>query len=153
MISNLKKKEYILKPIINSKLFFNKNIERDIDFLFVGSVGEAKGLKELRERFENSNDKLTIIGNSPSREDLSFANYLGFVPYKEMPGYFNRAINFIHVPRWPEPQGRVVVEAALCGCNIIGNNKVGALSFNFNINNPNNFSDSKGDFWNAIKIL
>ena len=30
--------------------FFNKNIERDIDFLFVGSVGEAKGLKELRER-------------------------------------------------------------------------------------------------------
>ena len=57
----------------------------------------------------------------------------------------------MYFPRWPEPQGMVVIEAAMCGCKIISNNNVGALSFDFDISNPKNFENSLPDL--LIEIL
>jgi hypothetical protein len=63
----------------------------------------------------------------------------------------NRAKNFVFLPRWPEPQGRVVVEAALSGCKLIVNENVGAMSFPFDIANPENMKDSKRIFWEELE--
>jgi hypothetical protein len=63
----------------------------------------------------------------------------------------NRAKNFVFLPRWPEPQGRVVVEAALSGCNLIVNENVGALSFPFDISNPENIRNAEELFWEELE--
>ena len=65
----------------------------------------------------------------------------------------NRAKNFVFLPRWPEPQGRVVVEAAMCGCNLITNQNVGATSFPFDLANPANFAGAEDEFWSAIEQI
>ena len=65
----------------------------------------------------------------------------------------NRARNFVFMPRWPEPQGRVVVEAALCGCNLILNENVGADSFGFELDQPENLLDAEEEFWNELEQI
>jgi len=65
----------------------------------------------------------------------------------------NRAKNFVYLPRWPEPQGRVVVEAALSGCNLIVNENVGAMSFPFDISVAENVEDSATIFWDELESI
>lgn len=142
---------YILRPMIDTSLFFNEGRERDIDYLFVGVIGEAKGLTEMRERFGQTD--IHMIGRCLPNVVLDFGNYLGHVPYEEIPRYMNRAKNFVFLPRWPEPQGRVVAEAALCGCNIIGNENVGALSFGDDLANPIAYNNIEEDFWKKLESL
>lgn len=135
----------IVKPLIDQGLFYDRGLERDLEYLFVGVIGEAKGLTEMRRRFGDR--KIHLIGKIAKGERLDFGNYLGVVPYREIPLYMNRARNFVFLPRWPEPQGRVVVEAAMCGCNLICNDKVGALSFDFPLSSPEYFRDADLEFW------
>lgn len=145
------KDHFICKPLIDTKHFRDMGLKRDIDNLFVGSISEAKGLENMRKMFPKGN--ITIVGKPDSKTLRSFGNGIGFVPYDRMSELFNHAVNFVFLPRWPEPQGRVVVEAALCGCNLICNDNVGALSFPFDVNNPHNYEDSGGKFWQKIEEL
>lgn len=140
---------FILKPTIDPAMFHNENRERDIDYLFVGLIGEAKGLDEMRVRFRGSD--IRMIGRIAPGTKLDFGHYVGFVPYEDIPRWMNRAKHFVFLPRWPEPQGRVVVEAALCGCNIIANGNVGALSFDFDLSEPKQYSDAEESFWKAVE--
>jgi glycosyltransferase involved in cell wall biosynthesis len=142
---------HILKPMIDTSRFFNEGVERDIEYLFVGVIGEAKGLSEMRERFGKTD--INMIGRLGPNVVLDFGKHLGHVPYEEIPRYMNRAKNFIFLPRWPEPQGRVVAEAALCGCNIIGNDNVGALSFGSNLSDANAYVHVEEDFWIRMESL
>jgi glycosyltransferase involved in cell wall biosynthesis len=140
---------FILKPVVNAALFRNEHRERDIDYLFVGLIGEAKGLNAMRVRFKNCD--IRLIGRIAPGTKLDFGQYVGFLPYEEVPLWMNRARNFVFLPRWPEPQGRVVVEAALCGCRIIANDNVGALSFNFDLSDPTQYADAEESFWRAVE--
>lgn len=142
---------YVLKPLIDSSVFYNRHVDRDIDYLFVGVIGEAKGLSYLREQYRDKN--IHFVGKISPGETLDFGTYHGVVPYEKIPEYMNRAKNFVFFPRWPEPQGRVVVEAALCGCNLITNDKVGATSFPFDISEPTNFEAADNEFWEKIERL
>lgn len=144
-------KSYLLKPMIDTSRFFNEQNSRDIDYLFVGVIGEAKGLNEMRERFGNTD--IHMIGKCADGAKLDFGQYLGHVSYDEIPKYMNRAKNFVFLPRWPEPQGRVVAEAALCGCNIIGNDNVGALSFGADLSNPITYEGIEDNFWIKLESL
>jgi glycosyltransferase involved in cell wall biosynthesis len=139
----------ILKPIISTEDFVNKNQRRDIEYLFVGVISEAKGINNIRNRFGNTN--IALAGKIHPGTFLDFGHYLGEIPYSEMPALMNRAINFVYLPRWPEPQGRVVVEAALSGCNLITNENVGATSFPFDISDPSNLQKSEEEFWTSIE--
>lgn len=142
---------FILKPIIDETVFFDRGEDRDMEYLFVGVIGEAKGLEEMRRRFHNSD--IHFIGKVAKGAKLDFGHHHGFVPYDQVPHYMNRARNFVFLPRWPEPQGRVVVEAAMCGCNLITNGNVGATSFDFDIRKPENFRDADREFWEKIEGL
>jgi glycosyltransferase involved in cell wall biosynthesis len=142
---------YVLEPMIDTKVFFNEHRERDIDYLFVGVLGEAKGLSAMRERFGQTD--IHLIGRCTPGVKPDFGRYLGHVSYEEVPRYMNRAKNFVFLPRWPEPQGRVVAEAALCGCRIIGNENVGALSFDMDLADPRSYEGVEDDFWARLEAL
>lgn len=142
---------YVLEPMIDTKVFFNERRERDIDYLFVGVLGEAKGLSAMRERFGQTD--IHLIGRCTPGVKPDFGRYLGHVSYEEVPRYMNRAKNFVFLPRWPEPQGRVVAEAALCGCRIIGNENVGALSFDMDLADPRSYEGVEDDFWARLEAL
>jgi glycosyltransferase involved in cell wall biosynthesis len=142
---------FVLKPMIDGTSFYNRGLERDIDFLFVGVIGEAKGLAAMRERFRDAD--IHFVGKIAPGEKLDFGTWHGSVPYSDIPLYMNRAKHFVFLPRWPEPQGRVVTEAALCGCKLITNENVGATSFPFDIANLANFAGAADEFWDAIEQL
>jgi glycosyltransferase involved in cell wall biosynthesis len=144
-------KSLIVNPIINTNDFKNHNSERDIDFLFVGVLSEAKGYFELREKFRDKN--IYLVGDIHPDIKLDFGTYLGKLSHSEIPFIMNRAKNFVYLPRWPEPQGRVVVEAALSGCKLITNENVGALSFPYDISNPRNIEKSGELFWQELEEL
>lgn len=142
---------YILPPMIDVTRFSNQGLERDIDYLFVGVISEAKGLNAMRERFRDAN--IVLVGRCASDAGVDFGTHIAHVPYDEVPRYMNRAKNFVFLPRWPEPQGRVVAEAALCGCNIIGNENVGALSFGTELSEPANYADIEANFWQRVEKI
>ena len=144
-------KSLIVNPIINTNEFKNHKIERDIDYLFVGVLSEAKGYFELREKFQDKN--IFLVGDIHPDIKLDFGTYLGKLAYSEIPLIMNRAKNFVYLPRWPEPQGRVVVEAALAGCKLITNENVGALSFPYDISDPRNIEKSSEVFWEELEEL
>lgn len=140
---------FVLKPTVNTQLFFNQNLERDIEYLFVGVISEAKGFYEMRERFYNQD--IHLAGKVYPGIDLDFGTYHGAIPYDQVPKLMNRAKNFVFLPRWPEPQGRVVIEAALSGCQLITNDRVGATSFDFDISKPHNLNNSTHELWQKIE--
>ena len=63
-----------------------------------------------------------------------------------------RARTFVFHPRWPEPFGRVVAEAALSGCELDTNDNVGALSYGVDLRDAAVYSAAP-DFWLAIESL
>ena len=140
---------YECKPVIDYRKFYDQKIERHIDNLFVGVICEAKGLNNMKKQFPDGN--IVMIGKTKKGEDKKFGKRLGYVPYEEMPTYYNRTRNFVFLPRWPEPRGRAVLEAALCGCNLICNDSVGALSFPFDIRDPKRFSNAEEEFWEIVE--
>jgi len=140
----------VVKPIINTSDFYNRNLTRDIDYLFVGVLSEAKGFENLKREYSDKN--LVIVGDIHPGVKLDFGDYRGKLPYREIPEIMNRAKNFVYLPRWPEPQGRVVVEAALSGCNLIVNENVGAMSFPFDIAEPLNIQESASLFWDELEV-
>jgi glycosyltransferase involved in cell wall biosynthesis len=140
---------YILKPTVDASRFFNQNLERDIDYLFVGVIGEAKGLVEMRQYFFDKD--IHLVGKLSPGVSLDFGVHHGSVSYDQVPNLMNRAKHFVFLPRWPEPQGRVVIEAALCGCKLITNDRVGATSFPFDISNPQNFNNPTQELWVEIE--
>ena len=142
---------FVLKPMIDNSAFYNQQRERDIEYLFVGVIGEAKGLAAMRERFGDKD--IHFVGKIAPGEKLDFGTYHGSVPYSEIPNFMNRAKHFVFLPRWPEPQGRVVTEAAMCGCQLITNQNVGATSFPFDISNPANFTRANDEFWDTIEQI
>jgi hypothetical protein len=70
-----------------------------------------------------------------------------------MPALFNRAESFVFLPRWPEPQGRVVIEAALCGCGLETNDSVGALSFSQPPDEPALCEGAADEWWDHVERL
>jgi glycosyltransferase involved in cell wall biosynthesis len=114
------------RPQIDTSLFRQLGNERDIDVLYVGSINRAKGYENLIERF--GPDRLTFVGPNYLDEPIQ-GTWLGPMANDSLPEIYNRARTFAHLPRWTEPMGRTVVEAALCGCDLVLNDRVGVTSY------------------------
>ena len=112
-------------PLVDADLFKPSGAQRDIDVLYVGTINADKGYYNLLERF--GPDRLTFVGPNHLGEPVQ-GRYLGRIPHGELPAIYSRARIFAHLPRWLEPMGRTVVEAALCGCEIVVNDRVGVTS-------------------------
>ena len=116
----------LVRPMVDPDHFRPRDVERDIDVLYVGTIKEAKGYYELLERF--GPDRLTFAGDNQLGHPIE-GSFLGRVSQHDLPALYSRARIFAHLPRWHEPQGRTVVEAALCGCEIVTNDRVGVTRY------------------------
>jgi glycosyltransferase involved in cell wall biosynthesis len=131
------KNSYAFYQEIDTKIFNNLNQKRDIPYLYVGALNWFKGLDRAIEIFGNSG--LKIIGRKTEavKSIPSHIEYLGEKNAIELSQIYNKTINFVHLPRCQESFCRTVVEAALCGCNLITNENIGAFSFGYDIRDPN----------------
>lgn len=145
------KRSLLIRPCIDTARFFDRQLARDIEYLYVGVISEYKGYGHLKERFGDRDD-FVFVGKNITGERL-FGRHLGSFPHDQLPLLYNRARHFVHLPDWVEAQGRTVVEAALCGCSLITNDKVGATSFDFDIGDPDEIRKSPDLFWDDIEAL
>jgi glycosyltransferase involved in cell wall biosynthesis len=118
--------QIFMRPTVDVDRFYPRNELRDIDVLYVGTINEAKGYSSLMEKF--GADRLTFVGRNLLGKPIE-GRYLGFVPRDELPTVYNRARTFAHFPSWVEPMGLGVAEAALCGCEIVTNERVGITTY------------------------
>ena len=143
-------KSFISRPFIDTTLFINSNVKRDIDYLYVGTIEEYKGYENLKNMFEHIPDKIYLIGKNGIKGKLFTKNHIKQITHKELVSYYNRAKIFIHLPKWKEPMARTVCEAALCGCNLFLNENVGAQYFNTDLSNPKFYFNAAEEVWEVI---
>jgi len=148
-----KNKTYILKPLVDVDIFYNQNKKRDIKYASYGGHSEAKGFYNIKDKFPN--EEVVFFGSNYTTliDKFNYGKCLGRIPYHEMPNFLNRVENYIHTPRWPEPNGLIANQAMLCGCNLISNNNVGALTHDFDIADPNEYKNNTDDFWLTVEAL
>ena len=150
---------YVIRPTIDAEMFKHENKEvREIDYLYVAPLVEAKGIENVLEYLDENGaeaNRCVFIGACPSNVNPTELGmqWAERVPYEELPEIMNQAKCLIHLPEWPEPMGRIVIEAALCGCNLVVNENVGAASFDFELSDPDNYKDSIKEFWDEITKL
>jgi glycosyltransferase involved in cell wall biosynthesis len=118
--------QILRRPYVDVTRFRSLGLKRDIEILYVGTINEAKGYRNLIERF--GPDRITFVGRNVLDEPIA-GTYLGELPYEDLPELYNRARRFVHLPQWYEPMGRTVIEASLCGCEVVTNERVGVTSF------------------------
>jgi glycosyltransferase involved in cell wall biosynthesis len=118
--------QLLRRPYIDVSRFRPLGLDRDIEVLYVGAINEAKGYRNLIERF--GPDRVTFVGRNGLNEPIA-GTYLGELPYDALPALYNRARTFAHLPQWYEPMARTVIEASLCGCEVVTNERVGVTSF------------------------
>lgn len=125
----------VMPSPMNTDLFTDLNLERDIDFLYVGRLSPPKGVGSvLLNAMVNPNKKFCFVGSGPMDkviEEVVNCKLLGEIPNQKMAEVYSRAKFLIHLPMWMEPFGQVVVQAKLCNCSLIINQNVGALSFDW----------------------
>jgi len=64
---------------------------------------------------------------------LKNTRMIGYIPHSQVSEELNSAEYFIHLPNDIEAFGRAVAEAYLSGCKIIGNNSIGAFSYEWSL--------------------
>ena len=98
-----------------------------------------KGSDIVRQKFPN----ITFIGGANK------------VPYDEIHTYFKRAKYFVHMPRVIEAFCRAVAEAYCASCNLITNDKIGFLSYDWDYEDRefvlNKLSTADKQFWGKVK--
>lgn len=70
-----------------------------------------------------------FYGFGPHPPSGANVNLEGALPYERVPGMLARYERFLFLPEWVEAFGRTVAEAALSGCELVCNDRVGAFSW------------------------
>jgi hypothetical protein len=143
-------KTLLLMPPVDVDRFKNLHMKRDIALLSYGGQGEAKGYYNIMQNFPRGS-VIFIGGDTRDLLKEGDGHWLGAIPGDRMPEILNRTQNYIHVPRWPEPFGLIVAEAALCGCNLIVNDRVGAISWKKDLKDPATYRNTLEKFWNELE--
>lgn len=116
--------------------FFDRGQERVNKIMFVGNLHDGKGLPEIIDYARKHKEMIFDFYYQRASgiwtkqlQQLRNCNLIGYVPKESIYNNYNRYKYFIHIPRHYEAFGRAVGEAYLCGCELIVNNKVGAISY------------------------
>jgi len=143
-------KTLLVPPSVDTRVFKILGGVRDIPYLSYGGQSEAKGYHNIMRSLPRGT--VTFIGgNSPELLKPGEGRYLGSVPQDQMPQILNRTSNYVHLPRWPEPFGLIVAEAALCGCNLVVNENVGAVSWKLDLADPRIYVDAGSRYWDELE--
>jgi hypothetical protein len=152
-------KNYSLCPSpIDVSLFECSDKKREpMSTLFAGHMHEVKGSNEFVNYVEqNPMFKFYIAGwggDLPLLNRFENVEYLGELELKELVKWYQKVEYFYHRPRL-EAFGRVVIEAYLSGCNLLVNNNVGAISWDWDFSNYEEVRkgvQSEDKFWKIIE--
>jgi hypothetical protein len=141
----------VVRPLLDVSSFGDLGRARDIPLLYVGPLTEGKGLEAMLGHPRR--DEIWAVSPAPGHGVEWPGRRLDRVAYSEMREIYNRAVALLFLPRWPEPQGRVVVEAALCGCELEINDRVGAATFELEPGDPALSTGAAGEWWDRIEEL
>jgi glycosyltransferase involved in cell wall biosynthesis len=105
--------------------------QRESYFFFAGRMAKCKGVLDLVELFERTDEKLFLAGPMQDIDPRIFSKpnitYLGNLTQEELAEHYCNAAATIIPSVWDEPFGLVATEALASGCPIITYNS-GALS-------------------------
>lgn len=138
--------DYRIKTIYNSVIYedyinINGDDDKRTNVLFVGSLKPQKGIIETIQAFDlvtksNPRSQLQIAGDGRLRkkaEELTEAlglqekvDFLGHVKREKVIDLYNQASVVVYPSIWPEPFGRISIEAMASQTPIVGS-KYGAI--------------------------
>ena len=140
---------------VDPEKFYDMKKEREKDVLTVNTALPFKGKANLIAWANNNPDrKITVVG---ARSDVplpSNCEYIGVVPYAEMPELYNKHKFYLELPSTPQPMNRTACEAYLCGCSLITNNLLGFMSWGWKLRDDvrgNVGSNASKRFWKSIE--
>lgn len=160
----------VIYGAIDTKLYLNghKNQSDTVSILYIGRLTEEKGVHTAIESVghlvrENGlkNLKLTIVGDGEPAyktylyqlaNQLNVGSYVTFLPAQPkeaLPALYKQTDIFLFTSIWPEPFGRVIVEAMASGVPVVGAPVGGAKeilaenvnALTFTPNDPVNLAD------------
>lgn len=141
---------------VDFELFYNVGVPRQ-GVITVESLHSFKGRDQvLKWAREHPEVQVTCVGGNPSPGESLPPNCkeLGGVRSFKMNELYNQHETFLHLPQNPSPFDRTVPEAYLAGCEVIGNELIGALSyewFNSRENVAEHCKKSPREFWERIE--
>jgi len=126
-ISKLKwKNMHYIPNYIDTNIFHPIKMKKRWVGIYVGALKPVKGIKYLLESIRLVRKKIpsarfAIAGHGPLINEVKNAegvDYLGAIPYKELPKYYNQSHMFVTATLW-ESFCMPVVEAQACGIPIV----------------------------------
>lgn len=138
--------------------------EKDGNSIYVGSITIHKGpLDSLAWAVEN-NVVLHVYGMSDGggeyyNQVMNHPNTVncGTVTYTELLDLYARSSRFVFLPVWVDPFARTSVEARLSGCELVVNDKVGAMSYDWWGEDDDTFreilKEKSNSFWKVLDLL
>ena len=125
-------------PPIDTRLFRPTYINQVYNrysntYMYGGSqIAEHRGYSNTVRYVDFQGGILSTYGDpDKSVDDRLIRNWRGYIEQKNMPLAYSSSRYYIYIPEWPDPMGIGVIEALLCGCTVIVNDRVGAISHPF----------------------
>lgn len=130
------KEVFIVYHAYDEKIFYNRNLQREITFLYAGRLVEQKGIEELLEIFSRREETLFIVGEGPLEEKVrQYAkkyNHITYLPKQtkeELAKLYNKSkfflLNSHKTSFWEELFGMVLIESMACGSVPVSTNHIG----------------------------
>ncbi len=126
----------------DDKIFHNMGLQRIVNsVLWVGRFSKSKGIdKILKQASQTPQAKFFFVGKASTRattgqyvyqiENLRNCTYLGQFEHDKLPVIYNLCEKFIYDGHWPDTGPATVIEAALCGCEILTQPKIATILTN-----------------------
>ena len=118
---------------VNPDSFYDLGLPRQ-GVISVESLHPFKGRDQvLKWAVEHPEVEVDIVGGNPEPNSPLPPNCkdIGQVSGSKMNEVYNQHKVFLHLPQNPSPFDRTVAEAYLAGCDVIGNELIGALSYDW----------------------
>jgi glycosyltransferase involved in cell wall biosynthesis len=153
---------FILVPPIDVEHFkvLDGVVRKKNTCIVVGSIAKHKGLDNVLEYADKKkNMQFDFVGNPKDYlgeiQKRSNCYALGKMLNYQLPLVYNSYEYYMHLPCWWEPSSRSTMEAFLCGCKLITNEKVGTMSFPFMSQDKRKIvhavRKAPGAFWRAVE--
>ena len=146
----------IIPPFIDmNKFYYNDNPRHRQNICRVGKIYSHKGIDKVLMCLRNDGIKADFYGDGNplikyQLEQSLYANYMGDIDHQNIEETYRKYRYFIHMPAEIEAFGRSTMEAKLCGCEIIGNGKIGCLSYRIEDELIEQIKESHSLFWGVI---
>lgn len=102
--------------------------------VYIGALDIHKGIVDVLEWAKTQGLIVIVHGQGRLRRWVAShpnARYGGVISYDAIAQLLGKAMMFIHRPVWVEPYGRTVIEARLSGCQLLLNDRIGCLSYDW----------------------